>query len=523
MNRKLIACLLIITVLCGLLPTFALANSTDEEPMGEDGAQESSFYGSLISAASFGELYALMTDTGNSAALSQLTFEQLRAVEAQIDLLYESLEKKDADTEYQKKLLHGQIETLIAQNDTNFAALIDSCTCSANKSRLVIHAAECPAYIAPPETNVEEIGTSVTGGYEFTQKVDTFTMDLTYAMQFATQESYTELQEAYYGMWVADFVITTNKSITGADAYLAGQYDAFDGEHWVKISVPETDALEAGAPLQLIPMVTGWTFPFLSVVEYIPTFNCGIWVSESYLQANPGFAVSVELRLYPSTDGNNYDDEVYYTLSKINYQSTNATVNYIAGANGAVDVTKETVGTLVHPTGSTPTADVGYRFAGWFTDAAYQNAVPSEWVGEGNKLIPGTNESGIYGSATYYAKFDPVQIDVTVNVTGDTTGDSTGGSTETQTGETYLFCLSGTTYDGQPVNFQFVAKAGEECKIVGLPDGNYKVAPVSDWNGGSGTAAGVENGSATVVAPSVSDSDSKWCGYAYASNIITVN
>ena len=78
--------------------------------------------------------------------------------------------------------------------------------------------------------------------------------------------------------------------------------------------------------------------------------------------------------------------------------------------------------------GSTPTAATGYRFVGWFTDAACDTPVNPEWVDADNKLTPqktrelGTPSLSImaYEAATYYAKFVK-QTNVTVEkqVTGN--------------------------------------------------------------------------------------------------------
>ena len=88
-------------------------------------------------------------------------------------------------------------------------------------------------------------------------------------------------------------------------------------------------------------------------------------------------------------------------------------VNYaIALGSGSLDKPKETY----HPTtgtpgGSTPTADEGWIFEGWYFDEACQNPVPTEWIDVATgKITPPKSyeKDGVTVQAngkTYYAKF----------------------------------------------------------------------------------------------------------------------
>ena len=79
-------------------------------------------------------------------------------------------------------------------------------------------------------------------------------LGLTFALNFLADDA-TQEQLDQYGDWPADFVLTTNKTITfnangGADGYLSGQYDAWS-ENWV--NVPFEDAtLEANTSLKIM-------------------------------------------------------------------------------------------------------------------------------------------------------------------------------------------------------------------------------------------------------------------------------
>ena len=75
--------------------------------------------------------------------------------------------------------------------------------------------------------------------------------------------------------------------------------------------------------------------------------------------------------------------------------------------------------------GSTPTANDGFRFVGWFKDADCKLPVDESWVAN-NKLTPGkTKNYGTesepkmgYEAATYYAKFEPDVADLTISKRG---------------------------------------------------------------------------------------------------------
>ena len=83
------------------------------------------------------------------------------------------------------------------------------------------------------------------------------------------------------------------------------------------------------------------------------------------------------------------------------------------------------------PNGSTPTANTGYKFVGWFKDAAHTTAVDAAWVNASTKKLTPGKESGVYKAATYYAYFEPEQYVIKFQV-GDngTWTDGTAASTD---------------------------------------------------------------------------------------------
>lgn len=112
----------------------------------------------------------------------------------------------------------------------------------------------------------------------------------------------------------------------------------------------------------------------------------------------------------------------YYTENEIE-------IKYVAvGADmGTVTPASETVKAITGTaSGSTPQAEDGYKFVGWYTDEACTIPVDKDWVDADNKLVPGktenygTDEKPIMGYevATYYAKFEDDVAQLTITKQG---------------------------------------------------------------------------------------------------------
>lgn len=93
-------------------------------------------------------------------------------------------------------------------------------------------------------------------------------------------------------------------------------------------------------------------------------------------------------------------------------EKDNVTINYVAKTGGTVAPLSETLNPDTgEATGSTAKANDGYRFVGWYSDKTCTTAVPAAWVNSDNKLTPGKPEGG-WADATYYAKFEQIQVNV---------------------------------------------------------------------------------------------------------------
>lgn len=133
------------------------------------------------------------------------------------------------------------------------------------------------------------------------------------------------------------------------------------------------------------------------------------------------------------------------------YTENDITINYVPVTEdmGSVSVESETVkavnGTV---TGSVPTAKDGYKFVGWYTDEACTVPVTEEdgtVDADSNQFIPskhthtvsGTDISyDVYLPATYYAKFEEIQIPITYVAVTDTVNPVNFGTVQLNTNGT---------------------------------------------------------------------------------------
>lgn len=189
-------------------------------------------------------------------------------------------------------------------------------------------------------------------------------------------------------------------------------------------------------------------------------------------------------------------------------------INYVpvgpAGASfGSVDSASETVmvksGTAV---GSTPTANPGFKFVGWFKDQACTQPVDATWI-ENNKIIP-QKTTEAYEAATYYAKFDYAVADLTIKQVG-------GIADENQT---FIYVVTGG--DLPESGIKVAVKGNSSVTIRNLKIGSYTVTEETNWNWRCGTTGGsqsitLQGAQTNEVRFTNTVSNSKWLsGNAYS-------
>ncbi len=155
------------------------------------------------------------------------------------------------------------------------------------------------------------------------------------------------------------------------------------------------------------------------------------------------------------------------------YSEQEVTIKYVPIGLGSVSIGSETVKAATGSvSGSVPTPASGYRFDGWFTDEGCTTPVSDQWVGENQKLTP-QQADGLFGSATYYAKFSKNTASLTIQKNGWDTADEN---------QTYLFRIVGTDEDTKSIDLTVTVHENGKTTITDLPIGNYTVTEKSDWS-----------------------------------------
>lgn len=173
------------------------------------------------------------------------------------------------------------------------------------------------------------------------------------------------------------------------------------------------------------------------------------------------------------------------------------------------------------PEGSTPTANAGFKFVGWFKDEACTEAADASWIGADNKLTPdktknyGTEETTAMGyeAATYYAKFEADVADLTITKHGYVATDGE---------QSFIFTVTG------PDNFskKIVIQGNGTVVLKGLKIGEYAVTEDTAWSwrytprGGAVQKIELQPGITNTVNYMNDRTNDKWLdGNAYCKNV----
>lgn len=173
------------------------------------------------------------------------------------------------------------------------------------------------------------------------------------------------------------------------------------------------------------------------------------------------------------------------------------------------------------PEGSTPTANAGFKFVGWFKDEACTEAADASWISADNKLTPGktknygTQETPVLGyeAATYYAKFEADVADLTI---------TKQGYEEIDGKQSFIFTVTG------PEGFskKIVIQGNGTVVLTGLKIGTYTVTEDTAWSwrytprGGAEQTITLQPGVTNVVTYENKRTNDKWLdGNAYCKNV----
>lgn len=172
--------------------------------------------------------------------------------------------------------------------------------------------------------------------------------------------------------------------------------------------------------------------------------------------------------------------------------------------------------------GSTPTANPGFKFVGWYKDEACTQPVVAAWVVD-SKLTPqktkdlGNNVMG-YEAATYYAKFEWDVADLTITKQGWDTIDEN---------QSFIFTVKIWAHYGTEefvlTRFKVAIQGKNSVTIKGIPAGvHYTITEDSNWSwryNAQEATTGVLNPGSNPVTITNSRINSKWLGGdAYCQN-----
>lgn len=174
--------------------------------------------------------------------------------------------------------------------------------------------------------------------------------------------------------------------------------------------------------------------------------------------------------------------------------------------------------------GSTPTANPGFKFVGWFTDEPC--LIPVESVITGavdqttNKMTPQKRPSdNLHFAATYYAKFEPDVADLTITKQGWDTIDEN---------QSFIFTVKIWGQDGTEevvlTRFKVAIQGNGSVTIKGIPAGvHYTITEDSNWSWryNAKEETGVLNPGSNSVTITNRRINSKWLGGdAYCQNCL---
>ncbi|MDD6051173.1 MAG: InlB B-repeat-containing protein, partial [Clostridiales bacterium] len=197
------------------------------------------------------------------------------------------------------------------------------------------------------------------------------------------------------------------------------------------------------------------------------------------------------------------------------YAERTATLRYeVVGPSGCGEVNRAEESVPVRtgiPQGATPIADDGFRFAGWYLDAACTQPVPAAWVDGENHLTP-AKDGAAWQDATYYAAFTYSLTTLTI---------VKQGMQEADAGQSFLFRVAGS---GLPADGLQIAIRGNGSETIsGLTVGaTYTVTEEEGWSWRY-TAQGAQQitltpGGNTLTVRNTRDQPSWLSGDCYAEN-----
>lgn len=194
----------------------------------------------------------------------------------------------------------------------------------------------------------------------------------------------------------------------------------------------------------------------------------------------PGYALvnansqAINIAIEDTDEAKNNVKIFYYTEQTVNIKYQVAGPDGSGMLDNSLDSNVKVLSGPVQ--GSTPTPNSGYKFVGWFEDAACTKAVNPTWVGTGSKLTPQKSvpygDKDGYGAKTYYAKFERDVFDLTIEKKA---------ASDSKIDQNQIFVFR-VVSDDNKTDMEVTVKGTGSVTIKGLPLGtNYTVTEDTNW------------------------------------------
>lgn len=193
----------------------------------------------------------------------------------------------------------------------------------------------------------------------------------------------------------------------------------------------------------------------------IPGYTCNISTQSMIIQMEDGGTVENNVRTF------------YYTENKVTIQYVSVTPDF-----GTVSPGSETVKVMTgEARGSMAQAKDRYRFVGWYLDEVCTQPVNADWI-QNDKIVPAKtkiyhNDTPGYEEATYYAKFELNEVDLTIQKSGAAGIDAA---------QTFLFHVKGTSDATRHISLTVSVVGNGSVTIKNLPVGSYTITEDSGWS-----------------------------------------
>ena len=160
------------------------------------------------------------------------------------------------------------------------------------------------------------------------------------------------------------------------------------------------------------------------------------------------------------------------------YQEKNVALKYqIIGPDGCGHLSQESENiTAISgvPNGSSPFANNGFIFLGWYTDADCTIAVEEDWVDRESGLLIPQKVGDVWYATTYYAKFAALETDLIITTRATATIDAD---------QVFIFHIQGKPgTETAGVDLIVTVVGNDSVTITKLPTGIYTVTELADWS-----------------------------------------